>query len=99
MKVLIVKDSQGLTLSCEALMVLEDRGVSEADRSPKAWDTKEFRTNHVVHAVVEKFGHKRVTGGRRKVAIIDIPFDGLEGWTIEGDDSGEWVEEDHRTWS
>jgi len=64
---------------------------------PAKVDSKEFRCNPTVVKVVEELGdeaHKDFA----KLKVVEIPFDGLDGWEIHDYDGMETIEEDHQSW-
>ena len=59
---------------------------------------KEFRADPRVVQAVRELG-EAANGPCAKLKIVDIPFDGPEGWSIDEYDGFEKIDEDHRTWS
>ena len=65
----------------------------------------EFRANPIVLGVLEELGDRAmecdIVGQRPEFAIIEIPFASTDGWHIRDEEcgTGEYVCEDHRTWS
>lgn len=57
-----------------------------------------FRSNPIVVDVVRKLKDK-ANGFCAKLKIVDIPFDGVEGWHIDEYDGLESICESHRSWS
>lgn len=64
---------------------------------PVRRDNPAFRTNPVLVAVVEELGEK-ASGNHSRLAVVDIPFDDLEGWYIQDHDGQESVSEYGRSW-
>lgn len=60
-------------------------------------DTNDFRTNPIVIQVIEELG-ELANGRFCEAKIIDIPFDGLDGWHIAEYDGLEHVAENYRIW-
>lgn len=67
--------------------------------------TNAFRTHPIVLEVLEELGERAMAptliGRRSRFKIVEIPFDSTEGWHIRDQEcaTGEFICEDHRTWS
>lgn len=67
--------------------------------------SNEFRAHPIVLAVLEELGDRAMAadlmGHRCTWEIIEIPFDSIDGWHIRDQECGpgEYICEDHRTWS
>ncbi len=57
----------------------------------------ETRSDSILVQVVEEMG-KEANGMCADLCIVDIPFDGTEGWEVKEYDGKEWIAESHRTW-
>lgn len=57
----------------------------------------EVRCDPILVQVVEEMG-AAANGMCAKLDVVDIPFNGPDGWEIEEYDGKEWVSETHRTW-
>jgi len=79
MKVVVNRCFGGFGLSKKATQWLTERGVTcgYSDESIKV-----FRTHPLVIEVVETMGDE-ASGVYADLKIIEIPFDGVEGWWIE----------------
>lgn len=60
-------------------------------------DCNAFRSNPILIQVVEELGEK-ANGRYAKLKIIEIPFDGPEGWEVDEYDGSECIVEKHRKW-
>jgi hypothetical protein len=58
----------------------------------------EFRSNPVVIQVVKELG-KKANGACAKLKIINIPFDGIQGWYIDDYDGQESIKQEYASWS
>lgn len=59
---------------------------------------KEFRTNPIVIKVIEEMGEE-ANGFCSHLAVIDIPFESVDGWYIDEYDGYETIREEHRSWN
>jgi hypothetical protein len=92
-KVLVNRCYGGFSFSRAAIEECRRRGVTLDTYDLE----KEVRANPVVVAVVEELG-EAANGQHAKLQVVDIPFDGLDGWEVEEYDGKEWIAEQHRTW-
>jgi hypothetical protein len=96
-KVIINKCNGSFDLSDRAREELKTRGVDYKGYSMKKYD-KSFRCSAELVEVVEELGPE-ADGEFSNLKVIEIPFDGLEGWHILTEEFGsEAVHEDHKTW-
>ena len=58
----------------------------------------EFRCNPIVIQVIEELGTEEASGEHTTLKIVEIPFDGIEGWFVDEEEGWELIREDHRTW-
>ena len=58
---------------------------------------KDFRIHPIVVSVVEELGNA-ANSRYAHLEIIEIPFDGTEGWSIDEYDGFELISEEHRSW-
>lgn len=60
---------------------------------------KEMRINATVHEVVDSLGVEKSSRRSDELKYVNIPFNGINGWRASSNGSGEFIEENHRTWS
>lgn len=74
-------------------------GISDQHYHPRHnKDNKYYRTHPIIIEAIEELGEKKSSGFCSKIHIVDIPFEGNNGWDIAEYDGKEWIEESHQTW-
>jgi hypothetical protein len=63
----------------------------------KKWCDKEFRSNPILVKVVEELGEESNTK-TSKLAVVNIPFDTISGWSIQEHAGYETIHQEHKIW-
>lgn len=63
-----------------------------------AIEERKFRCNPVLISVIEELGEMASSGPFNCIRLVEIPFQGVEGWHIVEEEGYETIHEDHRVW-